>query len=70
MHNVNVTAVETTINQARSDPSVALQRVSLDGEWSTESGPQFTATVPVPNGESFTFGEWSCAVCGLTPRRR
>lgn len=55
MHNVDVAALETTINQARSDPSAAVQRVSFDGEWSTASGPQFTATIPVPNGGSFTF---------------
>ncbi len=55
MHNVNVDALEKTIERAREDPSAVVQQVILDGEWNPGGGPQFTATIPVPNGEPFTF---------------
>ena len=54
MHNVNVDAVEQTAAQARTDPAAAVQHVAFDGQWQT-SGPQFRATIPVPNGEPVVF---------------
>ncbi len=55
MHNVNVDALTKTITQGESDPSSLVQEVSFDGEWRSEQGPQFTTTIPVPNGEPFIF---------------
>ena len=55
MHNVDVDALQQTIAKAEHDPSVARQRVAFDGEWQAESGPQFTAAIPIPNGDAFTF---------------
>lgn len=66
MHNVNVDALKETIIQAESDPSAAVQPVSFDGQWPSDSGPQFTATIPVPNGRSVAFEAWSCAPCAPT----
>lgn len=55
MHNVSADALKKTIAKAESDPSTAVQQVSFEGEWQSGGGPQFTATIPVPNGASFTF---------------
>jgi uncharacterized OsmC-like protein len=55
MHNVNVDALDATISKARSDPAALKQQVSFDGEWQTGGGPQFVASIPVPNGEPITF---------------
>lgn len=55
MHNVDVDALRTTIVQAESDPTTAVQKVSFDGQWHCDGGPQFTAVIPVPNGRTFTF---------------
>lgn len=55
MHNVNVDNLEQTIAKARQDPSAAVQQVAFDGEWNSGLGPQFRASIPVPNGEPFTF---------------
>lgn len=55
MHNVNVDALEQTIAKARQDPSAVVQQVSFDGEWNAGEGPQFRATIPVPNGDPVTF---------------
>lgn len=55
MHNVNVDALDQTIEQARQDSSVVVQQVSFDGEWNLGDGPQFRATIPVPNGNPVIF---------------
>ena len=55
MHNVNVDALEQTARTAQSDPAALKQRVTFDGEWQTGGGPQFAATIPVPNGDPVTF---------------
>lgn len=55
MHNVNVDALNQTIDKAREDPSAVVQQVSFDGEWNLADGPQFRATIPVPNGDPVTF---------------
>jgi uncharacterized OsmC-like protein len=55
VHNVNVDALNQTIERATDDPSWVMQTVSFDGAWQTDGGPQFTATIPVPNGEPVTF---------------
>jgi uncharacterized OsmC-like protein len=56
MHNVNVEAVESTAETARTNPDAAVQPVALTGEWQTRQGtPQFRATIPLPNGEAVTF---------------
>jgi uncharacterized OsmC-like protein len=55
VHNVNVDALTQTIAKATADPSAVKQTVSFDGEWQTGSGPQFTTTIPVPNGDPVTF---------------
>jgi uncharacterized OsmC-like protein len=54
MHNVNVDAVEQTAAKAAQDPASVTQRVAFDGEWQT-TGPQFRATIPVPNGDPVVF---------------
>ena len=54
MHNVNVDAVEATADKARTDPTTAVQHVTFDGHWQA-SGPQFRATIAVPNGEPVVF---------------
>jgi len=55
MHNVNLDALAATINKARQDPSAVVMSTSFDGEWNTAGGPQFTATIPLPDGESVQF---------------
>lgn len=55
MHNVNLDALRETIRKAQSDPAVLKQQVTYDGEWQTDGGPQFVASIPVPNGEPVTF---------------
>jgi uncharacterized OsmC-like protein len=56
MHNVNVEAVESTAETARTNPDAIVQPVALTGEWQTRPGtPQFRATIPLPNGEAVTF---------------
>ena len=55
MHNVNLDALRETISKAQSDPAVLKQQVTYDGEWQTDGGPQFVASIPVPNGEPVTF---------------
>lgn len=53
MHNVNVEALEQTVNQAEADPSAVVQAVKFDGEFQTREGaPQFRATIPFPGGET------------------
>ena len=54
MHNVNVDAVEHTSAKASSDPKAVVQQVTFDGEWQMK-GPQFRASIPVPNGERVVF---------------
>lgn len=54
MHNVNVDAVEQAAAKAAADPDAVTQHVTFDGEWQT-SGPQFRATIPVPNGQAVVF---------------
>ena len=57
MHNVNLGALEQTIEAARENPAVARQSVELEGDWQTEPGsPQFRALIPYPRGEV----EFSC----------
>lgn len=55
MHNVKLDALNETIRKAQSDPAVLKQQVTYDGEWQTDGGPQFVASIPVPNGEPVTF---------------
>ncbi len=55
MHNINVDTLKQTIALAKSDPSAVVQHVSFEGEWQTDSGPQFTAAIPMPNGETVIF---------------
>ena len=54
MHNVNVDAVQRTAAKAADDPAALTQHVSFDGEWQA-SGPQFRATIPVPNAQPVVF---------------
>ena len=53
MHNVD--ALEQTIVKARSHPEALKQHVEFGGEWQTGGGPQFVASIPVPNGEPVIF---------------
>ena len=55
MHNVNIDALNKTIDKARQDPTAVAQQVNFDGEWNVADGPQFRATIPVPNGDPVTF---------------
>ncbi len=55
MHNVNLDALNATIEKAKQDPSAVVMATAFDGEWNTGGGPQFTATIPVPDGSSVTF---------------
>lgn len=55
MHNVDVDALEQTIVKARADPEALKQHVEFGGEWQTGGGPQFVASIPVPNGEPVIF---------------
>ena len=55
MHNVNVDALHETIARAKEDPTAVNQTVSFSGEWQTGGGPQFRATIPVPNGDPVIF---------------
>ena len=55
MHNVNVEALQQTVAKATDDPSAVKQQVSFAGEWQTGGGPQFVASIPVPNGDAITF---------------
>ena len=55
MHNVNLEALNTTVEKARQDPSAVLMSTAFDGEWNVEAGPQFSAAIPLPNGEQVTF---------------
>ena len=55
MHNVNVDALNQTVAKAQSDPDALTQQVHFDGEWQVDEGPQFTASIPVPNGNPVTF---------------
>ncbi len=54
MHNVNVDAVEQTAAKAAENPAAVLQHVTFEGEWQTR-GPQFRASIPIPNGEPVVF---------------
>jgi hypothetical protein len=49
MHNVDVDALNQTIDQARRDPSAVVQQVTFEGEWNVGGGPQFRASIPGPN---------------------
>jgi uncharacterized OsmC-like protein len=52
MHNVNVEALDQTVQKAREDPSVVRQQAQFNGEWNAEEGePQFRGTIPHPGGE-------------------
>ena len=52
MHNVNVNALEQTIENGRNDSKALRQPVNLTGEWQIEQGrPQFTGTIAYPQGE-------------------
>lgn len=55
MHNVNVDALHETISKAQADPSALRQQVTFNGDWQTDGGPQFVASIPVPNGDPVTF---------------
>lgn len=48
MHNVDVESLNRTIDDARKDPSSAVQPVAFDGEWNSGEGPQFRTMIPVP----------------------
>ncbi len=52
MHNVNLAALEETIDVAATNPRAVQQPVFLDGEWQVEGGrPQFVGSIPYPHGE-------------------
>lgn len=52
MHNVNVEALNQTVQKAREEPSVVRQQAEFNGEWNVEDGaPQFRGTIPHPGGE-------------------
>lgn len=55
MHNVNVDALNDTIDRARHDPSTVVQEVTFDGDWNRGEGPQFRSLIPVPNGDPVAF---------------
>ena len=55
MHNVDLEKLNATIEKARQDPTAVVQQTSFDGAWNPGSGPQFSASIPLPNGESVTF---------------
>ena len=55
MHNVNLEALRITTDKARQDPSAVVMDSSFDGEWNTGDGPQFTAAIPLPNGDTVDF---------------
>jgi uncharacterized OsmC-like protein len=56
LHNVNVEAVTQTIQTGEEDPTALVQKVNLDGEWQTAEGaPQFTTSIPLPDGGSIPF---------------
>lgn len=55
MHNVNLDALKATTEKARQDPSAVVMTMTFDGEWNVGGGPQFTATIPLPNGETVAF---------------
>lgn len=55
MHNVNLQALNATVEKARQDPSAVVMTTVFDGEWNTGGGPQFSATIPLPNGGQVTF---------------
>jgi len=55
MHNVNIDALNQTIDKARQDPAAVVQDVAFGGEWNAGEGPQFRAEIPVPSGGSFVF---------------
>lgn len=54
MHNVNVDAVEQTAAKAAENSAAVLQHVTFAGEWQTR-GPQFRASIPIPNGQPVVF---------------
>ncbi len=52
MPNVNLAALEQTIEKGRADPAALRQPVNLGGQWQTEQGaPQFRGTISYPSGE-------------------
>lgn len=55
MHNVDVDSLNETIEKARQDPSSVVQLTGFDGEWNVGEGPQFRASIPVPNGDPVIF---------------
>jgi hypothetical protein len=55
VHNVNVGALQKTIATAKDDATAVRQTVGFSGEWQTGGGPQFRATIQVPNGDPVTF---------------
>jgi uncharacterized OsmC-like protein len=55
MHNVDLDDLNATIEKARQDPSAVVMSTSFDGAWNTAGGPQFTATIPLPDGGQVEF---------------
>ena len=55
MHNINLDALNATIEKARQDPSAVVMATSFEGEWNIGSGPQFVANIPLPNGDQVQF---------------
>lgn len=52
MHNVDLTALQQTVDKARTDPAALRQPVDLGGQWHIEQGsPQFRGTITYPAGE-------------------
>lgn len=52
MHNVNLEALNQTVEKARDKPDTVRQHAEFGGEWNTEQGaPQFRGTIPYPGGE-------------------
>ena len=52
MHNVNVEALNETVEKARENPAAVRQQAEFSGEWNVQEGPpQFRGTIPHPGGE-------------------
>lgn len=65
MHNVNVEALNKTVQKARKDPSVVRQQAQFDGQWNVEEGgPQFRGTIPHPGGEMTFEADFPAAMGG------
>lgn len=55
MHNIDLPALEETTERAREDPSTVVMPTSFEGVFHTDGGPQFTAAIPLPDGNTFEF---------------